>query len=127
MSDVPLGMFLSGGIDSAAITAAMSHMADGPIKTFSVAFAERDANELPYARMVAERFARTITRSCSDTNEFFDLLPRMIWHEDEPHRAPVQHSTIRRVSPRSRPREGGADRGGQRREPRGVSAGTARP
>ncbi len=52
MADVPLGMFLSGGIDSAAITAVMSQLVDEPIKTFSVAFAEREANELAYARMV---------------------------------------------------------------------------
>ena len=56
MSDVPLGMFLSGGIDSASITAVMSRLVDGPIKTFSVAFAEREANELAYARLVAERY-----------------------------------------------------------------------
>ena len=49
-------MFLSGGIDSAAITAVMSRLVDGPIQTFSVAFAEREANELRYARMVAERY-----------------------------------------------------------------------
>jgi asparagine synthase (glutamine-hydrolysing) len=57
MSDVPLGMFLSGGIDSSAIAAVMSELVDSPIKTFSVAFAEREANELRYARLVAERFA----------------------------------------------------------------------
>ena len=56
MADVPLGMFLSGGIDSAAITAVMSQLVDEPIKTFSVAFAEREANELSYARLVAARY-----------------------------------------------------------------------
>jgi asparagine synthase (glutamine-hydrolysing) len=55
MADVPLGMFLSGGIDSAAITAMMSTLVTDPIRTFSVAFAERQANELAYARQVTNR------------------------------------------------------------------------
>src|SRR5262249_24722783 len=53
MADVPLGLFLSGGIDSSAIAAVMSKMTPDRIKTFSVAFTERDANELEYARMVS--------------------------------------------------------------------------
>src|SRR5688500_19508376 len=56
MADVPLGMFLSGGIDSSAIAAVMSRMVDEHIKTFSVDFAEREANELEYARLVARTF-----------------------------------------------------------------------
>lgn len=84
MSDVPLGMFLSGGIDSAAITAAMSHLGAGPIRTFSVAFAEREANELEYARLVAQRYGTEHHEVMLGTSEFFDLLPRLIWHEDEP-------------------------------------------
>jgi asparagine synthase (glutamine-hydrolysing) len=84
MSDVPLGMFLSGGIDSAAITATMAELVDGPIRTFSVAFAEREANELAYARLVSQRF-RTEHREVVVTPEqFFEHLPRLTWHEDEP-------------------------------------------
>ena len=56
MADVPLGMFLSGGIDSSAIAAVMSRMVQEPIKTFSVGFSEREANELEYARLVARTF-----------------------------------------------------------------------
>src|SRR5687767_7398599 len=56
MADVPLGMFLSGGIDSSAIAAVMSSMVSEPIKTFSVAFAEREANELEYAHLIAEAY-----------------------------------------------------------------------
>ncbi len=56
MSDVPLGMFLSGGIDSSAIAAVMSQMVAEPIKTFSVAFNVPEANELDYARLVARAF-----------------------------------------------------------------------
>lgn len=84
MADVPLGMFLSGGIDSAAITAAMSTMVDGPIKTFSVAFAEREANELRYARMVAERYRTDHHEIVVSPEQFFAALPRLVWHEDEP-------------------------------------------
>ena len=84
MADVPLGTFLSGGIDSAAITAVMAGLIDEPVRTFSVAFAERDANELSYARLVAERFRTEHREVVVTPAEFFDALPRMIWHEDEP-------------------------------------------
>ena len=84
MADVPLGAFLSGGIDSAAITAIMADMVDGPVRTFSVAFAEREANELYYARLVATRFKTEHHEVLLSAEEFWALLPRMIWHEDEP-------------------------------------------
>jgi asparagine synthase (glutamine-hydrolysing) len=84
MADVPLGTFLSGGIDSAAITAVMSQLIDEPVRTFSVAFAERDANELAYARMVAEKFKTEHREVVVSPAEFWDALPSMIWHEDEP-------------------------------------------
>jgi asparagine synthase (glutamine-hydrolysing) len=84
MADVPLGMFLSGGIDSSAIAAVMSKLVDEPIKTFSVAFAEREANELEYARLVADRFKTDHHEVIVSPREFFDALPDLIWHEDEP-------------------------------------------
>lgn len=84
MADVPLGMFLSGGIDSAAITAIMSQLVQEPIKTFSVAFAEREANELAYARVVAERFGTDHHEIVVSPNDFFGALPKLVWHEDEP-------------------------------------------
>jgi asparagine synthase (glutamine-hydrolysing) len=84
MADVPLGTFLSGGIDSAAITAVMASLIDEPVRTFSVAFAERDANELAYARLVAERFRTEHREVVVSPAEFFDVLPQMIWQEDEP-------------------------------------------
>jgi asparagine synthase (glutamine-hydrolysing) len=84
MADVPLGMFLSGGIDSSAIAAVMSRMVDEPIKTFSVAFAEREANELSYARIVAEAYKTNHHEVVVSPEEFFHALPRLIWHEDEP-------------------------------------------
>jgi asparagine synthase (glutamine-hydrolysing) len=84
MADVPLGTFLSGGIDSAAITAVMASLIDEPVRTFSVAFAERDANELEYARMVAKKFGTEHREVIVSAAEFWDALPQMIWQEDEP-------------------------------------------
>jgi asparagine synthase (glutamine-hydrolysing) len=84
MADVPLGMFLSGGIDSSAIAAVMSTMVDEPIKTFSVAFAEREANELAYARLVSEAYKTNHHEVVVSPEEFFHALPRLVWHEDEP-------------------------------------------
>ncbi len=84
MADVPLGMFLSGGIDSSAIAAMMSGMVDEPIKTFSVAFREREANELEYARLVAEKYKTDHHEVVVSPEDFFGALPKLIWHEDEP-------------------------------------------
>ena len=84
MADVPLGVFLSGGIDSSAIAAIMSTMMAEPIKTFSVAFAEPGANELEYARLVAKQFHAEHHEIIVSPEDFFDALPKLIWHEDEP-------------------------------------------
>jgi asparagine synthase (glutamine-hydrolysing) len=84
MADVPLGMFLSGGIDSSAIAAVMSGMVGDPIKTFSVAFAEREANELEYARLVANKFGTDHHEITVSPEDFFAALPKLVWHEDEP-------------------------------------------
>jgi asparagine synthase (glutamine-hydrolysing) len=84
MADVPLGMFLSGGIDSSAIAAVMSGMVSEPIKTFSVAFAEREANELEYARLVAKTFKTNHHEIVVSPEDFFTALPKLVWHEDEP-------------------------------------------
>ncbi len=84
MADVPLGMFLSGGIDSSAIVAVMSEMVSGPVKTFSVAFEEREANELEYARMVAGAFGTDHHEVVVSPQQFFDSLPALVYQEDEP-------------------------------------------
>ena len=84
MADVPLGMFLSGGIDSSAICAVMSTLVDEPIKTFSVAFAEREANELAYARVVAQAYKTNHHEVVVSPEDFFAALPKLVWHEDEP-------------------------------------------
>lgn len=84
MADVPLGMFLSGGIDSSAIAGVMSTMVDDPIKTFSVAFNEREANELEYTRLVARKFKTDHHEITITPRQFFEALPKLVWHEDEP-------------------------------------------
>lgn len=84
MADVPLGMFLSGGIDSSAIAAVMSGLVSDPIKTFSVGFGEREANELQYARTVATVFKTDHHEVVVSAKEFFSVLPKLVWHEDEP-------------------------------------------
>src|SRR5215471_4826460 len=84
MADVPLGMFLSGGIDSSAIAGVMSGMVGAPVKTFSVAFAEREANELEYARLAAKAYKTSHHEIVVSPEQFFSALPRLVWHEDEP-------------------------------------------
>ena len=84
MADVPLGMFLSGGIDSSAIAGVMSTMVKEPIKTFSVGFHEREANELEYARLVAKKFGTDHHEITITPEQFFEALPNLVWHEDEP-------------------------------------------
>jgi asparagine synthase (glutamine-hydrolysing) len=84
MSEVPLGVFLSGGIDSSAIAATMSSMVDAPIQSFSVGFSERDANELGFARIVSDAFKTTHREVLVSSNDFFQTLPRLVWQEDEP-------------------------------------------
>ena len=84
MSDVPLGMFLSGGIDSSAIAALMARMIDRPLQTFSVAFKDRAFSELEYARSVAGAIGADAHEIVIDERDFFGALPRLVWHEDEP-------------------------------------------
>jgi asparagine synthase (glutamine-hydrolysing) len=84
MADVPLGMFLSGGLDSSAIAAIMARQIDRPLQTFSVAFKQRAFSELDYARQVATAIGADAHEVVIDDQDFFGALPRLIWHEDEP-------------------------------------------
>lgn len=84
MADVPLGMFLSGGLDSSAIAALMAGMIDRPLQTFSVAFKQRAFSELDYARQVATAIKADAHEIVIDEHDFFGALPRLVWHEDEP-------------------------------------------
>lgn len=84
ISDVPLGAFLSGGIDSSAIVGLMSKLSNKPVKTFSIGFEEEKYNELPYAKIVANKFK-------TDHKEFIvkpnaiEMLPKLVYHYEEPY------------------------------------------
>ena len=84
MSDVPLGVFLSGGVDSSAVAALMTKIRQSPVETFSVGYSEASYSELPYARMVAQHIHSIHHEVLLSRQEFFDSLPKLIWHEDEP-------------------------------------------
>jgi len=89
MSDVPLGAFLSGGVDSSLIVAMMSEITRRPVKTFSIGFVENGYNEFQYSRLVAERFRTDHEEITLDATQFFDALPRLVWHHDEPVSLPA--------------------------------------
>lgn len=84
MSDVPLGMFLSGGVDSSAIAALMKRMRTEPVKTFAVGYNEAQYSELGYARHVAEAIGTDHHEVVIGMEDFFNALPRLVWQEDEP-------------------------------------------
>jgi len=84
MSDVPVGVFLSGGLDSSTVAALMTHIRRTPIETFSVGYLEQSYSELPYARVVAQHLNSVHHEVLVSEQEFFDALPKLIWHEDEP-------------------------------------------
>ena len=84
ISDVPLGAFLSGGVDSSIVVSEMAAASPQPVKTFSIGFEEEEYNELPRARVIAERFA-------TDHHEFvvkpdaIELVPKLVRHYGEPY------------------------------------------
>jgi asparagine synthase (glutamine-hydrolysing) len=84
MSDVPLGMFLSGGVDSSAIAAIIKRSTNGPVKTFAVGYQEARFSELSYASQVARSIGTEHHEVVVGMDDFFTALPRLIWHEDEP-------------------------------------------
>lgn len=84
MSDVPLGVFLSGGLDSSAVAALTKKIRGDRIKTFAVGYGEEEFSELKYAREVAEHIQSEHHEVRLSREEFFHNLPRLIWHEDEP-------------------------------------------
>ena len=83
VSDVPVGAFLSGGIDSSSVVAHMVRHSDRPVKTFAIGFDEASFNELPYARSVARRFS-TDHHERIVRPEAVALLEDIAWHLDEP-------------------------------------------
>lgn len=84
MSDVPLGVFLSGGLDSSAIAALTAKIRQDPIRTFSVGYDEQAYSELPYARAVAAHVGSDHHEVRIGRKDFFGVLPHLIWQEDEP-------------------------------------------
>lgn len=84
MSDVPLGVFLSGGLDSSTVVAAMAESGAKPIKTFSIGFDSERFDELPYARQVAEHF-HTDHEELIIKPDALSVLPDIVWHYDQPY------------------------------------------
>lgn len=87
-SEVPLGVFLSGGVDSSVVVAMMRRHVTGRLRTFSIGFHEKSINELPYAKQVAERFETDHKEFVLEPNAL-DILPRLVWHFDEPMADPA--------------------------------------
>ncbi|MEV4756639.1 asparagine synthase (glutamine-hydrolyzing) [Micromonospora sp. NPDC049559] len=83
VSERPIGAFLSGGVDSSAVVAAMAQLSTAPVKTFSIGFTEDRYDERPYARVVAERYA-TEHHELVATPSSIGLLPTLTWQFDEP-------------------------------------------
>ncbi|MDH4283205.1 MAG: asparagine synthase (glutamine-hydrolyzing), partial [Myxococcales bacterium] len=83
VSDVPLGAFLSGGIDSSLIVALMARQSSQPVKTFSVGFTSKDHSELPYAKLVAERYG-TDHHEMIVEPDMATVVPELVRHYGEP-------------------------------------------
>lgn len=83
IADVPLGAFLSGGVDSSVVVAAMAECSSGPVKTFSIGFPHKEFNETAFARSVAVRFGTEHEELIVEPNAV-DLLPKLAWHYDQP-------------------------------------------
>ena len=83
ISDVPLGAFLSGGVDSSIIVGIMAKLSGQPVKTFSIGFEEREFDELSYARLVSKHFATEHHEFIVKPNAI-EILPKLVWHYNEP-------------------------------------------
>lgn len=84
-SDVPIGAFLSGGVDSSVILSLMAKLVDYKIDTFSIGFNNEKYNELPFAQNVANIFSTNHHTNIVNEQSFFKLLPRSIYLNDNPH------------------------------------------
>jgi len=85
VSDVPVGFYLSGGLDTSSVVAMASEIRDNPIKTFCMGFADQEWDERADARVVADHFG-TDHHEITLDGEFMRDFPAMIWHADEPKR-----------------------------------------
>ncbi|MCC9605593.1 asparagine synthase (glutamine-hydrolyzing) [Blastopirellula sp. JC732] len=82
-ADVPLGAFLSGGIDSSLVVSSMQKFSDRPVKTFSIGFPQKEYDETSFARQVATHLG-TEHHEFQVTPSALEILPKLIWHYDEP-------------------------------------------
>ena len=90
MSDVPFGVFLSGGVDSSANVALMSELMSRPVETFTVGFSDAEyLNELQSARRIADQFGTNHHEVIISEKEMQEFLPRLVFHQDEPIADPV--------------------------------------
>lgn len=90
MSDVPFGVFLSGGVDSSLNVALMDELMDRPVDTFTVGFKELEKyNELEYARKISDLYKTNHHEVLIDRKSAFDVLEDIVWHTDEPNADPV--------------------------------------
>ncbi len=87
ISDVPVGAFLSGGVDSSAVVAMMARHSSHPVKTFCIGFDEAEYDERQFAKMVADRYA-TDHHAMTVRPDAISVLPRIIWHYGEPFADP---------------------------------------
>jgi len=83
ISEVPLGAFLSGGVDSSSIVGMMSEISDAPVRTFSIGFNEDTFNELKFARVAAKHF-NTEHHEFIVTPDLVEVVDDLVWHFDEP-------------------------------------------
>src|SRR5206468_1315018 len=97
VSDVPLGSFLSGGVDSSAIVAAMATGSDR-VKTYTIGYSQEDqvheiaSDDVRYAREIAKQFATDYHEQVLEQN-VLDLLPTVVWHLEDPIADPAALST----------------------------------
>lgn len=93
VADVPVGAFLSGGIDSSTVTALMAHESSRPVKTFSIGFEEAGYDERPFAKLLAERYG---TEHHEDVvrADAASVLPALVWHYGEPFADPSAMPTF---------------------------------
>lgn len=89
VSDVPFGVFLSGGVDSSLNVALMAEQLDKPVETFSIGIAGDPSNEFEYARKVAQHFKTNHHEMIINDDDFISALPKIAYFQDEPLADPV--------------------------------------